>query len=409
MKQTIQLFAAILLMQQAAIAQSPVTDTVSLGTGYANQVWYSLQNDEQGSAPKNNWDIAFDLSAYGASVLANTATGTKVWLYAAGDTAGWATLDTAGLSTWPVKYNSDTSWALGAFNQGQSSSFDMGWGMYNSITHYVDGDSLYVVKLADNSFRKFWIIQLANGMYTFRYATLDNSSDQLVVLDKANYTGKKFVYYSLQNNSAIDREPLGASWDLLFTQYTAFIPQPYTVAGVLANNGVTVAEARGVDVNNVFYTSYTFAMPINEIGYDWKTFTSSWAIEDSLVYFVQAASGDVWKVIFTGFGGSSTGNYIFTKELISPAAVSEAEATTVKALYPNPATDNATLLLSTETDATVTITVTDFAGKTVYAATPATSPGLQQHELPANEWAPGMYIVSVLADGKTQFRKLVVQ
>ncbi len=409
MKKPIQLFAAILLLQQAASAQAPVTDTVSLGTGYANQVWYSLQNGDQGSAPKNNWDIAFDLSAYGASVLANTATGTKVWLYAAGDTADWATLDTAGLSTWPAKYNSDTSWALGAFNQGQSSTFDMGWGMYNSITHYVDGDSLYIVKLADNSFRKLWIMQLANGIYTFRYATLDNSSAQLVVLDKTNYAGKNFVYYSLQNDAAIDREPLSASWDLLFTQYTAFIPQPYSVAGVLASNGVTVAEARGVDVNNADYTSYTFVTPINEIGYDWKAFTSSWTIEDSLVYFVRVASGDVWKVVFTGFSGSSTGNYIFTKELISPASLNETEATAIKALYPNPATDNTTLMLGTETNAPVAITVVDFTGKTVYAATSATSPGLQQHVLPANEWAPGMYIVSVLADGRMHYSKLVVR
>jgi hypothetical protein len=409
MKQTIQLFAALLLLQQSAMAQAPVTDTVSLGTGYANQVWYSLQNGEQGSAPKNNWDIAFDLSAYGASVLANTVTGTKVWLYAAGDTADWSTLDTTGLSTWPAKYNSDTSWALGAFSQGQSSAFDMGWGMYNSITHYVDGDSLYVVKLPDNSWRKLWIVRLANGMYTFRYATLDNSSDQLVVLDKANYTGKNFVYYSLQNNSAIDREPLGASWDLLFTQYTGFIPQPYTVAGVLANNGVTVAEARGVDVNNVFYTGYTFATAINEIGYDWKAFTSSWTIEDSLVYFVQTVPGDVWKVVFTGFSGSSTGNYIFTKELISPASVHEEDAGAIKTLYPNPAAENATLVFSTATDLPVTITVTDFSGKTVYASTTGVTRGLQQHVLPANEWAPGMYIVSLQADGKTAFSKLVVQ
>jgi hypothetical protein len=37
-----------------------VTDTVAVGASYANHVWYSLANDEQGNAPKNNWDIAFD-------------------------------------------------------------------------------------------------------------------------------------------------------------------------------------------------------------------------------------------------------------------------------------------------------------------------------------------------------------
>lgn len=36
-----------------------VIDTVSIGANYTNQVWYSLQNDEQGSSAKNNWDLAF--------------------------------------------------------------------------------------------------------------------------------------------------------------------------------------------------------------------------------------------------------------------------------------------------------------------------------------------------------------
>jgi hypothetical protein len=410
MKRTIQLFMLILFSQQ--VVRSQTLDTVSTGAGYANQVWYSLANDNQGVAPKNNWDIAFDVSAFGATVLSNTITGTLVWQYTAGDTADWATLDTTGLSTWPQYYNSDTSWALGAFNQNPSSSFDMGWGMYNSLTHYVTGDSLYIVKLADNSYRKFWIKLLANGAYEFRYANLNNTGDQTVSLNKTTYSGKNFAYYSMQNNSALDREPLSANWDLLFSQYTTFIPSPYTVTGVLSNIGVTVAQANPVNVNTAQWTSYSFVTPINEIGYDWKAFnmtTFTYDITDSLVYFVQSQNGDVWKVIFTGFGGSANGNYIFTKELVSATGIAGVDQPVFMELYPNPATDNATLSFSTKTTDAVLITVTDLTGKICYQNQLQGNAGLQQSTLQTSGWPAGMYIVTLQAGDKTQCKKLIVQ
>jgi hypothetical protein len=409
MKQTLRIFLILLLSQQVVNAQ--VTDTVSTGAGYANQVWYSLANDNQGSAPKTNWDLAFDVSPFGAAVLANTITGTTVWAYTAGDTADWATLDTAGLTTWPKFYNSDTSWAIGAFNQGASSSFDMGWGMYSSITHYVTGDSLYVVKLANNTYRKLWIVQLANSTYQFRYATLDNSSDQTVSLVKTSYPGKNFAYYSIQNNAALDREPINADWDLLFSQYTAFVPTAYTVTGVISNIGTTVAQAMPVNVSTTQWASYNFVTPINEIGYDWKTLnmsTFTYDITDSLVYFVRVQNGDIWKMIFTGFGGSANGNYIFTKELISLTSINGEEQAMFMELYPNPATANATLSFATKANEETIITVTDLSGKTCYESK-MSGTGLQQVTLNTESWNAGMYIVTLQAEGKTQCKKLIVQ
>ncbi len=98
-------------------AQVVITDTVAIGAGYANQVWYSLANDEQGSAAKNNWDIAFGTGAMGSTIMINSITGTTLFQYKGGDTTQWATLDTAGITTWQKLYNSDTSWAKGAFSE----------------------------------------------------------------------------------------------------------------------------------------------------------------------------------------------------------------------------------------------------------------------------------------------------
>lgn len=266
-----------------------IIDTVSIGTSYANQKWYSLQNDEQGVVPKNNWDIAFDCSGYGSSILINSAIGTALWNYPNADTAGWNTIDTSGISTWTKRFNSDTSWALGAFSRYRSSNpYDVDWGIYSSITHFVTGDSLYIIKLSSGIYKKLWVQQLAGGAFTFKYADLNGSGLQNVSFFKSPYAGKNFGYYSLQNNSAVDREPLSADWDLLFTQYTAFIPSPYSVSGVLSNKGVKVAEVNNVANTSTYddWSTQTYLTPINEIGYDWKAFSGSgWTIEDSLVYF----------------------------------------------------------------------------------------------------------------------------
>lgn len=390
-----------------------VTDTVSLSAGYANQKWYSLQNDEQGTAPKTNWDIAFECAQYGTSILTNSPTGTRLWVAATTDTSQWATLDTTGMAaTWPAKYNSDTSWYLGAFSQPQTNQFDLGWGIYNPITHFVDGDSLYVIKLANSTYRKIWIKQLASGTFTFRYATLDNSFDTTVSLVKSDFAGDLFAYYSLQNNAEADREPDAATWDLSFQQYTAFLPTPYGVTGVLHNNGVLVAQAYPVDVNTAQWTDYAYTTPINEIGYDWKTLnmqTFLYDIADSTVYFVQDMNGNIWKVIFTGFGGSANGNFIFTKEQVGTSSIANNGQTQSFGMYPNPASQqNVTIITSLGASNEGVITATNANGALICSEN-IQGAGLVQKQINTEGWAPGMYFISVISDGAVLTQKLIVQ
>lgn len=412
MIRTLRITLFSLLISSAALRAQVITDTVSLGMQYASQKWYSLQNDEQGASPKNNWDIAFECAPYGTSIMTNSVTGTKLWLCANADTSSWLTLDTTGMAaSWPLKYNSDTSWYYGAFSQHQTSQYDLGWGIYNPITHFVDGDSLYVIRLADNSYRKIWIRQLASGAFTFRYAGLDNSGDTTVQLLKSDYSGKLFAYYSLQNNTSLDREPLASDWDLTFTQYTAFVPTPYSVAGVLSNNGVLVAQASPVDVTTAHWTNYSFTTPINEIGYDWKALnmqTLQWEIADSTAYFVQDLAGNIWKVVFTGFGGSSNGNYIFSKEQVGTTSVISDDQPRSFGLYPNPSAEGTvTVIASTGASQSGTVTTTDASGRVVHSGT-LQGNGLQQTQINTTGWTPGIYFVSVTADGVTLTQKLIV-
>ncbi len=394
-----------------------IIDTVSLGAGYANQKWYSLQNDEQGLAPKNNWDLAFDPSGFGTSIHINSVNGIMLWTYPQSDTSGWATVDTSGISTWKAKYNSDTSWVLGAFDKGAitSNANDVGWGIYNSITHIITGDSIFVIKLSNGSYKKLWIINATGTAYNFKYADLNGSNLQTQVLNKSTYSNKNFGYFSIQNNTALDREPVvSANWDLLFTQYTAFVPTPYTVSGVLSNKGVKVAQADNVSspstFNNWFAQSYNTA--IDGIGYDWKAFTSSWSIAQDTVYFVKSKTGDIWKLRFTGFGGGSNGNYIFSKEKLSTVGIktnNELNPAAVS-IYPNPtAGNNVTVLYDLEKNYnTAELSLIDITGKLITQETLNNTIGFYSHSINTQNLKPGVYVVSVKLNNSTIQQKLII-
>lgn len=397
-----------IIIGQIAITQISVNaqiikDTVSIGAGYANENWYSLQNDEQGNAPKNEWDIAFSTSSAGAGIQINSVIGTKLWVYPNGDTAAWASIDTTGINSWTPRYNSDTSWSEGAFNIGVSSPYDLGWGIYNPITHEVIGDSIYILKLSNNSYKKIWIKKLSAGTYYFQYADLNGSNLVTTSVSKSPYSSKNFVYYSIQNNIIIDREPQSSNWDLLFKQYTAFIPSPYSVTGVLQNKGVTAVKVYPVDTSYNQWYNHTFQTAINTIGYNWKQYTGSWQIEDSLVYFVKSKQGDIWKIVFTGFGGVSNGNFIFQKQKISPTSISEVYDTKLDMIiYPNPIHNNEELYLlfdnKTLLNKVISIKITNSVGVCIQQKTVSINNSLSPVIIDTSMFPYGLYFITVQSD-----------
>ncbi len=416
MKKILLSILALIALKSAVQAQT-ITDTVSIGTGYANQVWYQLENGTKTGVAKNNWDIAFDCSGFGSSIHINSVIGTKLWKYTAGDTTAWTTLDTTGIASWPSAYNSDTSWTYGAFDKEMNSAnpYYLGWGSYNTTTHIVTGDSIFVIKLANGDYKKIWIQNLNGGIYTFKYANIDGTSLQTATIDKANFVNKNFAYFSFQNNAPLTREPDNDKWDLLFTQYTTFIPQAYTVTGILQNKGVTVAEANNISNTTTYvnYNAHTFYHLINEIGYDWKSFNGTgYTIKDSLVYFVQTLNNDIWKVIPTGFGGSANGNFIFTKEKLASAIglnqYNQIEATAT--LYPNPCINsNTTLLFNIKNTTTAHLQVTDELGHIVLTENLAVVNGLNTYTLNTATMTKGVYFITLQANGTAVQQKLILQ
>lgn len=409
------LFSAIAFTSRS----QTIIDTVSVGAGYANQKWYSLQNDEQGTQSKDNWDIAFEISGYAASILGNVQKTNYAVYKAPYSISQYATIDTAGISTWPMLYNSDSTWAIGAFNRGANpaNANDLGWGVYNSSNHIITGDSCYVIKLSNTSYKKIKINDLNGGVYSFDYANIDGSNAQSQSITKSNYTGKNFAYFDLTNNVAVNREPLSANWDLTFVKYISFVPSAYGVTGVLSNKGVMVAQADNVGSPSTYnnWQGHSFNSAMNEIGYDWKEInmtTFAWDIKMDTVYFVKAKTGDIWKLRFTKFSGSSTGNFIFSKEKLSSVGLHDLKGTISQvSLYPNPSNGNTTtLLFATEVElSNVSVSIIDVAGCIVSTESISVDTGLNQYQLNTGLLNRGVYFIRLNAGTNTITQKLIKQ
>jgi len=407
MKKITLIFAGIISVFNL---NAQVSETVSVGAGYANNVYYSLENDEVKTIDIADWDIAFQVAGMSSTIRTNGANGIELYNYAKGDTSHWSSIDTAGISGWKKYYNSDSLWSMGAFSQAKSSDMmDLGWGKYSMLTHYVTADSLFVLKLANGAYKKLWIDRLASGVYYFKHADLDGSNEMLDTLKKEDYPDRNFGYYSLQNGTKTNREPDNKSWDLVFGKYAKELVPGYVmgVTGVLANSGVSINKVSKVASANADTLNTSFSSNIAEIGYNWKKYSyanSNYAAEDSLTYFVKSIVGDVWKVVFTGFEGSSTGNFMFTKEKMIALSLEEGLAFSKLEIYPNPATDFVNIVFNQKEGGALQLNLYSLSGKLIQTKSlNETQAGINQQNLNVSNLPTGMYVLSINSlHGKVQ-------
>lgn len=388
-----------------------VEDSISTTPGYSMDVYYSMQNGLVKSEARANWDIAFATNKMSSSILINDGSGVELYTYPNGDTADWNNLDTAGMASWPMMNNSETSWEEGAFGANAIGHPDYGWGVYNMVTHNVSGDSLFIIKTKEGNFMKLWIIEKESmaGIYDFRFASLNGSGDTTVSLDCSPYMTKNFIYYDLTGKQVLDREPASDTWDILFTKYMAEQPSGgfYPVTGVLANIGVNTSKLAMADTSTIDWPATMFSDNISTIGWDWKTFSMStftYEIEDSLAYFVKNTNGDVYKLIFTGFDGSTTGNVYFRKQLLSPTSIGKSINNDGVRIYPNPATDLIQVSINAE-NVQANINIYDVTGKLVKAL----KTNNQLNTISVSDLPKGLYFVNIQNDKQNSINKIIVQ
>jgi len=299
-----------------------VTDvTIYMGEGYANEVFYNLSDGQMKVSPRNSWDLAFSTNPMSSTVLINEGLGLELYTYPSGDKSDWDQVDTSGIGQWIPMFNSDTSWYYGAFDRNSMGHPDYGWGVYNMQNHDVVGDSLFVIKLADGSYKKLFIEKRAamSNSYIIQYGDLDDQGEGVSKeIPCASYNNMNFIYFSFATGDVVEIEPESESWDLLFTRYYDE-SIPYMVTGVLTNMDREVAKVTDTDPSLADPASATFTTSISEIGSDWKEFdmgSFSYLIVPERSYFVRTGEDMLYKIVFTGTDGSASGMISFTVEEI---------------------------------------------------------------------------------------------
>ena len=396
-----------------------VVDTVITGNGYTDNVWYSLENDEQARSVSNNWEIALATTIAQNSEIAavlrfNHKIGT-LYTVPGALPANFATLDTAGMVANGELQNSDSKWGIGAFGDVTlTGQFDYGWGEYNMTSHNLEANRIFVIKYADNSYKKVMIsLNTIGKKYSITFADLNSATPTVSEVDYAAISNRNFVYFSLKNNQMLNREPASASWDLTFMQYLASVSptMKYTTFGILTNIGVEAVKVSGVanPLTFVDHQSQTFSTDINVIGYNWKN-AQAQTVPTDVVYFVKDRNNSIWKLIFTGFttgSGSSINSNSFSKEKIVDAlGVDQLNANIFLNVYPNPSSDVASIVFDNQAAADVKIV--NALGQVVYQENIQTT-GLQVVNVNVNDFQAGIYHVIVSSDKQISSQKLIVQ
>lgn len=418
MKRKLQLLY-LLLLSFTVIQAQEITVNTSMGAGYADQVFYKISTETATTFAANSWDIAFlRESNLDQAIRVNGGIGIEVF-EASNTPSDWNAIDIANESSWTQLYNSDTEWNNGAFMKGSDNGapFGFGWGHYNPVTHHITGSIIFVLKYADGTYRKL-IIEDYFGSYTFKYSTWDGSAwnaDQTATVANSSNPNNKYNYYSLANNAEVIAEPATSDWDFVFTRYfTEIAPNTqYLVTGVLHSDQVTVAqneEVGGMPTNPVL----TYSDEINTIGYDWKSFTGTgYSVNSDRAFYVKYPDDTVYRVYFTTFSGSGSGDITFNQEdVTSLLSVSKVGNDVSFGVYPNPSLDKKVNLLYDVAKLSGNkneVSIYTTAGQKVFETTLNNNSGFYNKEIDLSSLDAGLYVLQFKSGDYIITKKVVLR
>lgn len=430
-----QLLFGLFFTASAAMAQGPVADTVIMGSGYANQHFYTLGTRNSTTAAVNNWDIAHTTDARSSCIRANHMTGLRVFSYPKSDVSGWATFDTTGWKSWRQRWNNIHEHEKGAFSLTESHP-DYDWGRYNSSTHEITGDSLFLLGWTSdegktwNKLVKFWPVkQTVSTDLIIKYANLDGTGEFTDTLFQSAAAGQNYKYFSFNQIQPV-REPNKNTWDLSFNRYYEYVNAGpgsgwYPVMGVESNKATaTVSRIMGptwatvlADTQNLISKYGANAnKDLTAIGSNWKFFnnqTFQWIISDTSNYLVKSlVDGDTaWYLVhFTGIGGSSNGRVTFASQRLSFAknSVSNPELGVMN-VFPNPATTNVIVALDPYKKGIYNVALRSITGQTIQSVMLNTQNQESTAQFMLTDLAKGVYFITAESAGKSMSSRLVIE
>lgn len=413
-------FSALLIALSTSLnAQTPVLDSVEMGNGYANEVYYILEDGAKSPQPFADWHIGFSTAAQSATIFSN-AKNTTVRRWPDGTNADFDTnIDITNIASWPALINDSVSFENGSFNShslgmtfnmGVPVSIDAGWGVYSFSDHVLRGDSLYIVQIGSDVY-KVDFVKKETGSITLRYATIDNTTGGTQVTIPAATYAKNFIFFNLIDGEIKDRELAG--WDLWAIQYHDWygVNANQVVTGILTHPKWEVAKVNvgaGNQSSHVDFSAATFVEDKkNALGqnYKWLNAQYQWVVTGSDVYYLRNAAGDVWKWYPTKFVGTGAGKTVFYKQKVVTAGLTE-EGTQFVEIFPNPAKDQLTIAFDSKASS-ADIIVRNQMGQVVAFENLNTSIGITQQKLDISALANGVYYVEINQNGFATVKNVV--
>lgn len=439
-----------------------ISDTITLGSSWANDIFYSIENGgEAGTADNTSWSVGISPASQSSSIIINGGRGVALWEVPA-DTMSPAefenSLDTTGAVylQWTRNFDEDSSWTADAFSKNATgpnppppataTSINFGWGDYILSNQQVLGARVYLLQTPNDDFYKVFVESKIQGTTKFRYASLDHSFDTTMTVVGNDFSSKSYVYIDMDNHEILDREPARNDWDLLFTriQPDQTLPPPgnsFSRTGALSNTinlsanpgspniqGVSVAMVEEFNVNDADYNDAQFSGNRNVIANRFQfTTMGSFSVYDTLGFFIQDRNENIYKFWFTGMNGGNPGNFnydipgnsiSFNYEKVFDAEEEEEDPNSISnasenidfhTIYPNPANDRAHLLFKAkDLKNNLQVSVYSITGKLVESVNVQTQIGLNTISLNTSNYQSGMYIVQIHNGNEVVSQKLIV-
>jgi hypothetical protein len=403
-----RLFTALLCILCLSI--SAQSDSLSLGAGATNMVFYSLTTHAKTTAPNDDWHIAFagryingftyQSTSRAAAIRINEAFGLKLFRSPNQKLSQWASFDTTGWQGWQQMHNPDTAWTIGAFNINRNinDQFNYGWGEYNQGDHNIYSDSsIYLIQLPDGKFKKFAVLNLIiDTAFNVQYANLDGSARVNQGIPKAPYSNKNFVYLNLNTSALLDKEPLLSAWDFVALRYNSTNYDSLNTTqdiGILTKDDDHVHAASGSQAQQTCYTG-SYSPEINIIGKSWRG-TPADTIISGLAYFVQTPISS-YRFSMTGFGRSINGELDFTIDACSmQTGITDINAAAALTIYPVPASDVVSIKLNSETESNTDVQVLDMSGRVILSQNVASHLGENVFTINVASIQSGNYIIAI--------------
>ncbi len=392
--------------------------------GGTKMVFFNLSDKNQVSADAINWHLSFKSGSIAGTIRANTMVKVYEGIKLNIDNFKSAILENslADTSEFRLVYNSDIDWKIGAFNQGglPEEDFNYGWG------EYVQGDGiygrkLYVLEITINNkkeYFQFTINSVISSIYSISWSNLDGTNDKTLSINKKEFSDKHSIYLNLVSGELLNIEPTKPNWNLLFAEYITPIPNGgtflyYPVAGILQNPNTWVAQLEG-DIASA-PTSATYSTDMSSIGYDWKTYTDKYVIEDR-TYFAQnfkldengspIGDGNVYRIRFLNYEGGKNKASTFDISSLTTSVGSEGSQFGV---YPNMISSGERFnIVSSSISGDCNIQILSVNGQIVYENQMFIGNELSSFSVD-KQLSPGLYFVK-LNNNKTNFlQKLIVK